>query len=227
LNQAAATNKIRNYRQVIKLMHSHNIHIPLPTMKTNIQNRFVFQAAMNHLIACESSDSMYVARPQQAEILQDRNGRPALQTQRRQASPTQLHPSPQQQRPARRRRPLTQQRPGLNASSRRQRLDAEAESTSEEETSGLSADESDTNAAELYRSAMLGVRNRPNAVKQVSAAAQGEITSYIHSSGLTRYHAQFALNSWNSFAIFDTIEKQQRRIMHIHMPLPQLINRSI
>ena len=119
----------------------------------------------------ESSDSMYVARPEPADFLQDRNGRPVSQRQRRQASPTQRHLSIQQQRPARRRRPVTQQRPGLNASSRRQCLDAEAESTSEEETAGLSADESDTNAAELYRAAMLGVRNRPNAVQQVSAAA--------------------------------------------------------
>ena len=56
MNQAAATNKIRNFMQVIKLMHSHNIHIPLPTMKTNIQIRFTFQAATNHLIACMLQD---------------------------------------------------------------------------------------------------------------------------------------------------------------------------
>lgn len=174
----------------------------------------------------ESSDSMFVARPQPAEILQDRNGRTASQTasqrQRRQATPSERHTSPQQQRPERRRRPQSQQQ-GLNASSRRPRFDADAESTSEEESSGLSADESDPNAAELYRAAMLSVRNRPNAVQQVSAAVQSEMTSYIHSSELTRYHAQSALNSWNSFAIFETIEKQQRGIMHMHMPLPELI----
>jgi hypothetical protein len=170
----------------------------------------------------ESSDSMYVARPQPAEILQDRNGRTASQSQRRQATPSERHTSPQQQRQTRRRRPPSQQQ-GLNASSRRPRFDADAESTSEEESSGLSADESDPNAAELYRAAMLSVRNRPNAVQQVSAAVQSEMTSYIHSSELTRYHVQSALNSWNSCAIFETIEKQQRGIMHMHMPLPELI----
>jgi hypothetical protein len=50
--------------------------------------------------------------------------------------------------------------------------EAEAESTSEEESAGLTADESDPNAADLYRAAILGVRNRPNAAQQVSSLPQ-------------------------------------------------------
>lgn len=172
----------------------------------------------------ESSDSMYVANvatPQPAQVLQNRNGRPASQRQRRQATPTQRRPSPLPQQRATNRRPVTPQRP-LNDVIRQRRYDAEAESTSEEETSGLSADESDPNAADLYRAAMLSVRNRPNAVQQVSTATQDETTSYFHSSGLTRFLAQFALNSWNSFATFEIIEFQTRGIMHMHMPLQQL-----
>ena len=44
--------------------------------------------------------------------------------------------------------------------------DCEAEEVSEEGSSSA-PDESDANAAELYRSAILGVRNRPNAMRQL------------------------------------------------------------
>ncbi len=58
---------------------------------------------------------------------------------------------------------------------------AEAESTSEEESAGLTADESDQNAADLYRAAILGVRNRPNAAHQVSSVTAEAFPSYIDS----------------------------------------------
>ena len=99
----------------------------------------------------ESSDSMFVARPAQAVVLQERNLRGLPQRQHNLTPSRQRRPSPQQQQPARRQR----------------RRHAEAESTSEEESSGLSADESDQNAADLYRAAILGVRNRPSAAQQL------------------------------------------------------------
>ena len=105
----------------------------------------------------ESSDSMYVPASSRARVentLQDRNGRQP--TPNRQREPTQQR---QQRTPQRRRR--------QGRTPAHQRLLDEAESTSEEESSGMTADESDQNAAELYRSAMLGVRNRPCAAQQV------------------------------------------------------------
>jgi len=54
-------------------------------------------------------------------------------------------------------------------SGRKQICAPEAEEGSDDD-SGDSADESDENAGDLYRSAMLGVRNRPNALHQVRAA---------------------------------------------------------
>jgi hypothetical protein len=94
---------------------------------------------------------MFVARPAQAVVLQERNLRGEPQRQHNLTPSRRRRPSPQQQQPAR----------------RQHRRHAEAESTSEEESSGLSADESDPNAADLYRAAILGVRNRPSAVQQL------------------------------------------------------------
>jgi hypothetical protein len=49
---------------------------------------------------------------------------------------------------------------------RSNRFEGEAEEVADADSSS-EADESDQNAQELYRSAMLGVRNRPNALQQV------------------------------------------------------------
>jgi hypothetical protein len=138
----------------------------------------------------DSSDSMYIAattpRVESQEQLnhqnalaspnqpQNRNVRPRrdniyheLQNQERQRQ----QPLPSQRRrrhnaPRRQDQPPAQRR--CNNRSRGQALLGEAESTSESESSALSADESDKDAADLYRNAILGVRNRPNAVRQVS-----------------------------------------------------------
>ena len=121
----------------------------------------------------ESSDSMYVARSQQAVALQERNIRAIAQSRQQPAPLGQRRTSPQQQQSARRQRRGTPQR---------QHRHAEAESTSEEESTGLSADESDQNAADLYRAAILGVRNRPNAAQQVISNSTNCIAaSYINS----------------------------------------------
>lgn len=101
----------------------------------------------------ESSDSMYIARPQPAGSVREPSRRPAPQRQLRSTPPRQ------------RRRQETPQR----SQNVRRLREAEAESTSAEESAGLSADESDPNAADLYRAAILGVRNRPNAAQQVSS----------------------------------------------------------
>ena len=135
----------------------------------------------------DSSDSMYVAvirprdeaqnqhndenaiPPQQQSL--PRNVRPrnavqnAFQSHQRQGQHT-----PQRQGPI---APLQRQQPQPNPRRKTRQTRAtscigEAESTSESESSAMSADESSENAADLYRSAILGVRNRPNAVRQVS-----------------------------------------------------------
>ncbi len=113
----------------------------------------------------ESSDSMYIARLQPAGAVRD----PATQRQRQSTPPKQHRQSHEQQLPRRRRRQETPQRQRIRPPPLR---DAEAESTSEEESAGLTADESDPNAADLYRAAILGVRNRPNAAQQVSSLPQ-------------------------------------------------------
>ena len=118
----------------------------------------------------ESSDSMYVASVlQPAVAMQERNMRAAPQRQQQPIPPRQRRSTPQQQLPGRRQRRETTQR--------QLRYCAEAESTSEEESTGLSADESDQNAADLYRAAILGVRNRPIAAQQVITESTDAISA--------------------------------------------------
>jgi len=122
----------------------------------------------------DSSDSMYVARQEPERVLEDRNGR---------AAPLPLHrrQSPQQQLPVRRQRQSRQQHQPLPPSRRRnhqtrdEQLLGEASSTSASESSAMSADESDEDAADLYRSAIMGVRNRPNAVRQVRRSPHRDV----------------------------------------------------
>ena len=145
----------------------------------------------------ESSDSMYVARLQPAVALQERNGRAGTQSHHQVARPQQevalqerniraIAQSRQQPAPLGQRRTSPQQqllaRRQRRGTPQRQLRHAEAESTSEEESTGLSADESDQNAADLYRAAILGVRNRPNAAQQVISNSTNCIAaSYINS----------------------------------------------
>lgn len=138
----------------------------------------------------ESSDSMYVAavtRPRDTALEQhneenvpppqSRNVRPRNEMQ----NTVQSHQRQRQQTPQRQRQIASRQQqhtlPQLRRRNHRseQTLIGEAISTSQSETSALSADESDENAADLYRSAILGVRNRPNAVRQVSRSHQYNI----------------------------------------------------
>jgi hypothetical protein len=106
----------------------------------------------------ESSDSMYVPPRSRARVenaQEDRNGRELqLAPQRHRKIPQRRLRTPQRQ--------LHQER-----STHQRRLLGEAESTSDEASTGLTADESDQNAADLYRSAIMGVRNRPIAAHQV------------------------------------------------------------
>ena len=134
----------------------------------------------------ESSDSMYVAviRPRDEahnqhndenaippqHQHQPRNVRPRNAMQNALQSQRQGRQTPQRQGPI---APVQRQQPQPNPRRHtRHTIETpcigEAESTSESESSALSADESSENAADLYRSAILGVRNRPNAVRQVS-----------------------------------------------------------
>jgi hypothetical protein len=128
-----------------------------------------------------------VPAPQHQQLTPQRQGQPYAQTpphlqqpsaqstpQRQQPS-AQTTPQRQQNSQQLQRQPSAQrQRQGAQRQQRpaspprqRRRFTAQADSTSEEESSHESADESDDNAAAMYRSAILGVRNRPNAAQQV------------------------------------------------------------
>jgi hypothetical protein len=132
----------------------------------------------------DSSDSMYVAviRPRDGAHNQNENAIPPQhQSQPRNVrmrnamqnasqSQRQGRQTSQNQGPI---APVLRQQPQPNPCRHTRHTNetpciGEAESTSESESSALSADESSENAADLYRSAILGVRNRPNAVRQVS-----------------------------------------------------------
>ena len=141
----------------------------------------------------DSSDSMYIPRMRSrtAEAPrdhhhEDQHQRLTLLTPQRQRQSTpqvQRPPTPRQQIQTtppsqRQRQPSTmrqsqrtpQRQRQLSAQDQRNRLTGEAESTSEVESDQLSADESNEDAAALYRSAIMGVRNRPNATQQVKHA---------------------------------------------------------
>lgn len=115
----------------------------------------------------DSSDSMYIParRPPSTQDPIEWYHRPQQRRQRR-SSPNRQ----QRQQPATpQRHQQTADRPQRHATPQRDlRVIAEAESTSEEESDD-SPDESNEDAAALYRSAILGVRNRPTAALQVHA----------------------------------------------------------
>lgn len=107
---------------------------------------------------------------QQLQSTPQRQHQLTPQQQRQSATKRQHQSSAQKQRQSspRSQRQSTPQRQRQSSPPRqRRRYDAEAESTSEEDDSQQSADESDQNAAELYRAAIMGVRNRPIAAQQV------------------------------------------------------------
>jgi hypothetical protein len=109
----------------------------------------------------DSSDDMYVQRPQA----------PVAPVQNRTPERVEHHQSQPVQQPRTPRRISTQPHvthPRTPTPSRRNRnqIIAEAEEASTEAES-TTPDESEPDAAELYRAAVMGVRNRPNALQQV------------------------------------------------------------
>ena len=120
------------------------------------------------IVISDSSDSMYVPanryrnRPQQSP---DRNpnthvSRPSPNQRNTRSTPQrQPHTTAQHQQ---------QRTPQRARTMHRQSLIGEAEESTAVDDSEADADESDEDAVALYRSAILGVRNRPNARQQVN-----------------------------------------------------------
>jgi hypothetical protein len=192
----------------------------------------------------DSSDSMYIPqmRSRTAEAPrdhqhEDQHQRILTPQRQRQSTPQrQRPPTPRQQNqttpPSQRQRQPSSRRQSqrtpqhqrqLSAQDQRNRLTGEAESTSEDESDQLSADESCDDAAALYRSAIMGVRNRPNATQQVKLArryADHSLTA-ADSFEQPRIHAQFAQNSMSFSDIFNNkcihiSENQSRGLPHYH-----------
>ena len=114
----------------------------------------------------DSSDDMYVPLPPA----------PVAPVQVRTPDRAGHLPSPQHQQPRTPRRVTPQRNSRAPTSSRRNRnqLIAEAEEASSEVVESTTPDESEVDAADLYRSAVMGVRNRPNAMQQVRCRHQGQ-----------------------------------------------------
>lgn len=113
----------------------------------------------------DSSDDMYVPLPPA----------PVAPVQIRTPDRAGDLPSPRHQQPRTPRRVTPQRNSRAPTSSRRNRnqLIAEAEEASSEVVESTTPDESEVDAADLYRSAVMGVRNRPNAMQQVQCCVRG------------------------------------------------------
>ena len=107
----------------------------------------------------ESSDDMYMLLPQA----------PVAPVQMRTPERVGHQQSPQTQQPRSSRRVTPQPNPRTSTPLRRNRIQmiAEAEEASSEPVESTTPDESEVDAADLYRAAVMGVRNRPNALQQV------------------------------------------------------------
>jgi hypothetical protein len=168
-------------QEASRLVEPQNAPIAVPNDENQNPNLILIDDSDDD---SDSSDSMYIAASRPRDEVQDQHIEPnaaPLQPQLRNVRQRRdvvndAMPSPQRQRqqpPASLRRSAQHQQPlpsqhRHNRQSRASSLIDEADSTSESESSALSADESDENAADLYRNAIMGVRNRPNAVRQVS-----------------------------------------------------------
>jgi len=100
------------------------------------------------------SDDMYIPLPQHTR---QQNALPE-----RQAQPGRQRPSPNPVPVSRRQAPARAAPPANNVRNQRRRIAGEAEETDQEDDDSSECIESDTNAQQLYREAILGVRNARN-----------------------------------------------------------------
>jgi len=108
----------------------------------------------------ETSDDMYVMLPQ-APLA-------PVQVGNQERTGHQQSPRNQQSRTPRRLTPQRNPRTPTPSRRNRNQIIAEAEEATSEPVESTSPDESEVDAADLYRAAVMGVRNRPNALRQVS-----------------------------------------------------------
>ena len=112
------------------------------------------QAPVIEVIDDSESDDMYIPLPQhtrQQNVLPERQAQPGRQ-----------RPSPAPVPNSRRRAPARAAPPANNDRNLRRRFAGEAEESEQEDDDSSECIESDTNAQQLYREAILGVRNARN-----------------------------------------------------------------
>ena len=111
-------------------------------------------APVIEVIDDSESDDMYIPLPQHTR---QQNALPE-----RQAQPGRQRPSPHPVPVSRRRASARAAPPANNVRNQRRRIAGEAEETDQEDDDSSECIESDTNAQQLYREAILGVRNARN-----------------------------------------------------------------
>ena len=159
----------RRIRRRIIITSSSNSEDDGNDAQALVQDGDAVAEAMEPAIGISDSDDMYVSGIVPRNARRQRAAPIPITTHV--AEPRRSHRSSgntQQVRPQ-----LHRRQPSRNTGNRWQ---AEAEECSDEDDDG-SADESDPDAADLYRSAIMGVRNRPAALLQVMIIT---LSSYHH-----------------------------------------------